>query len=71
MNRALLRLSLACLAMFVLLLINMNYVQAFEASSLAGKPRQRPGSSTSSSSTSAARSWPPATAAEPRSPSPG
>ncbi|HUZ27373.1 MAG TPA: penicillin-binding transpeptidase domain-containing protein [Streptosporangiaceae bacterium] len=38
MNRALLRLSLACLAMFVLLLININYVQAFEATSLAGKP---------------------------------
>ena len=38
MNRALLRLSLACLAMFVLLLINVNYVQAFEASSLADKP---------------------------------
>ena len=29
MNRALLRLSIACLAMFVLLLININYVQAF------------------------------------------
>jgi penicillin-binding protein A len=38
MNRALLRLSLACLAMFVLLLINVNYVQAFESSSLADKP---------------------------------
>ena len=38
MNRALLRLSLACLAMFVLLLINVNYVQAFEAGSLANKP---------------------------------
>ena len=38
MNRALLRLSLACLAMFVLLLVNVNYVQAFEAGSLAGKP---------------------------------
>ncbi len=38
MNRALFRLSLACLAMFVLLLINVNYVQAFEAGSLAGKP---------------------------------
>ena len=38
MNRALLRLSLACLAMFALLLINVNYVQAFEASSLAAKP---------------------------------
>jgi peptidoglycan glycosyltransferase len=38
MNRALFRLSLACLAMFVLLLINVNYVQAFESSSLASKP---------------------------------
>lgn len=38
MNRALLRLSLACLALFVLLLINVNYVQAFEAGSLAAKP---------------------------------
>jgi peptidoglycan glycosyltransferase len=37
-NRAILRLSLACLAMFVLLLINVNYVQAFEPSSLAGDP---------------------------------
>jgi len=38
MNRALYRLSLACLAMFVLLLINVNYVQAFEANSLANRP---------------------------------
>ena len=38
MNRALLRISLACLAMFVLLLLNMNYVQAFEATKLAGEP---------------------------------
>ena len=38
MNRALYRLSLACLAMFVLLLINVNYVQAFQANSLAGRP---------------------------------
>jgi penicillin-binding protein A len=37
MNRALHRISLACLAMFVLLLINVNYVQAFESSSLATK----------------------------------
>jgi penicillin-binding protein A len=35
MNRALLRLSLACLAMFVLLLINVNYLQAFRPSKLA------------------------------------
>ena len=38
MNRALLRISLACLALFVLLLINMNYVQAFETTKLAGEP---------------------------------
>ena len=38
MNRALFRLSLACLVMFVLLLVNINYVQGFEASSLASKP---------------------------------
>jgi penicillin-binding protein A len=38
MNRALIRVSLACLAMFVLLLINVNYVQAFESTSLASKP---------------------------------
>jgi penicillin-binding protein A len=38
MNRAILRISLACLAMFVLLLLNMNYVQAFEANKLAAEP---------------------------------
>ena len=38
MNRALRRVSLACLAMFVLLLVNVNYVQGFEASSLANEP---------------------------------
>ncbi len=38
MNRALFRLSLACLVMFVLLLVNVNYVQAFESSSLANRP---------------------------------
>ena len=37
MNRALLRLSLACLAMFALLLINVNYVQAFRAGYLASR----------------------------------
>ncbi len=37
MNRALLRISLACLAMFVLLLLNVNYVQAFETNKLAGE----------------------------------
>ena len=37
MNRALRRISLACLVMFVLLLLNANYVQAFEAGSLANK----------------------------------
>lgn len=38
MNRALLRVSLACLAMFVLLLLNVNYVQAFETTKLANEP---------------------------------
>src|ERR1700691_662592 len=38
MNRALTRLSLAVLIMFALLLINVNYVQAFEPSSLANRP---------------------------------
>ena len=38
MNKAILRISLACLAMFVLLLLNVNYVQAFEGASLANKP---------------------------------
>jgi peptidoglycan glycosyltransferase len=38
MNRALRRISLACLVMFVALLINVNYLQGFEASSLATKP---------------------------------
>jgi penicillin-binding protein A len=37
MNRAILRISLACLALFVLLLFNINYVQAFETSKLAGE----------------------------------
>jgi peptidoglycan glycosyltransferase len=35
MNRALLRISLACLVMFVLLLLNVNYLQAFRAPRLA------------------------------------
>ncbi len=38
MNRAMLRLSLACLVMFALLLINVTYVQAFRATSLASGP---------------------------------
>lgn len=38
MNRALFRLSVACLILFGLLLININYVQAFEPSSLANRP---------------------------------
>ena len=38
MNRAMLRLSLACLVMFALLLINVTYVQGFRASSLASGP---------------------------------
>ncbi len=37
MNRALRRISLGCLAMFVLLLINVNYLQGFQANSLAGE----------------------------------
>jgi peptidoglycan glycosyltransferase len=37
MNHALRRISVACLALFVLLLINMNYVQAFETTKLAGE----------------------------------
>jgi penicillin-binding protein A len=36
-NRALRRISIAVLVMFVLLLINVNYLQGFEAASLAGK----------------------------------
>jgi peptidoglycan glycosyltransferase len=35
MNRALLRISLACLAMFVLLLLNVNYLQGFHTKYLA------------------------------------
>ena len=35
MNRALRRISLVVLAMFLLLLLSVNYVQAFEPSSLA------------------------------------
>jgi penicillin-binding protein A len=38
MNRALKRLSLAVLVMFLLLLVNINYLQGFEAASLATKP---------------------------------
>ena len=38
MNRALKRLSIAVLVMFLLLLINVNYLQAFETSSLANRP---------------------------------
>ena len=38
MNRALKRLSLAVLVMFLLLLVNINYLQGFEANSLADKP---------------------------------
>jgi peptidoglycan glycosyltransferase len=37
-NRALRRISIAVLVMFVLLLINDNYLQGFEAASLATKP---------------------------------
>ena len=38
MNRALRRISIAVLVMFVLLLINVNYLQGFEPASLATKP---------------------------------
>jgi penicillin-binding protein A len=38
MNRALKRIALACLVMFGLLLINVNYVQAFESTALANEP---------------------------------
>ena len=38
MNRALRRISIAVLVMFVLLLVNINYLQGFEPSSLATKP---------------------------------
>lgn len=37
MNKALRRLSLACLAMFVLLMLNLNYLQVFRANTLAGE----------------------------------
>ena len=37
MNRALMRVALACLVMFVLLLLNVNYLQGFRASTLAGE----------------------------------
>jgi cell division protein FtsI/penicillin-binding protein 2 len=36
-NHALRRIALACLAMFLLLLVNANYVQAFQAGNLASK----------------------------------
>ncbi len=38
MNRALRRISIAVLVMFVLLLINVNYLQGFETASLASEP---------------------------------
>jgi len=38
MNRALRRVSLACLVMFVLLLVNVNWLQGFDAASLANEP---------------------------------
>ena len=38
MNRALRRISFAVLVMFLLLLINVNYLQGFEPASLASKP---------------------------------
>ncbi len=38
MNRALRRVSLICLVLFVALLVNVNFVQGFDASSLANEP---------------------------------
>jgi peptidoglycan glycosyltransferase len=38
MNRAILRISLACLVLFALLLLNVNYVQGFETTKLADEP---------------------------------
>ncbi|HEX3753261.1 MAG TPA: penicillin-binding protein 2, partial [Streptosporangiaceae bacterium] len=38
MNRAVRRISIAVLIMFVLLLANVNYLQGFEASALSSKP---------------------------------
>ena len=38
MNRALRRISIAVLVMFVLLLVNVNYIQGFATASLASKP---------------------------------
>ena len=38
MNQALRRVALACLVMFLLLLVNANYVQAFEAGKLVNDP---------------------------------
>jgi penicillin-binding protein A len=38
MNQALRRVSLACLVLFLLLLVNTNYVQAFEAGKLVNDP---------------------------------
>ena len=59
LNRALRRISLACLVMFVLLLVNINYVQGFEAASLANEPGNARAFYARSSSTSAAASSPP------------
>ena len=38
MNRALRRISIAVLVMFVLLLINVSYLQGFDTASLASQP---------------------------------
>jgi len=38
MNRALRRISIAVLVMFVLLLVNVNYIQGFDTASLASQP---------------------------------
>ncbi len=71
MNRALLRISLACLVMFVLLLININYVQAFQSSSLAGEPENTRAFSQQFLYQARGDPTPPATAGTRSSPSPG
>ena len=43
MNRALKRISIAILAMFLLLLINVNYLQGFETIEPGDQALQRPG----------------------------
>ena len=42
MNRPIKRVAIAALVMFLILLVDVNYLQAVEAPSLANRPRQRP-----------------------------